>query len=194
MKQDKMTKKQCELVINHLGLVHKVIRSSIRGFYDYEELYACGCEFLCLAAIKYDIRRTKGSFVSFAYVVIKNGIIHYLKKEGRFKQRDNDYMFLKANSDKLDEILENVTISNAYLRLIGGVSQVPLKRGLKILFEHVVNDKSLEELAEKYGVSRNTAYLNMYLAKRYIRQQPIKEKKLFLEEDHHLLKEESKNE
>ncbi len=194
MKQDKMTDEQCRLVVDNLGLIHKVIRSSISGAYDYEELYACGCEYLCRAAIKYDPARSTGAFTTFAHVVIRNGLIRYQQNEIRFKSRNNDYKFLKANRDLFEKVLENVTISNVYSRLIGNTRQIPLKRGIKFIFENAINGASIEELAEKYGVSRNTVYTNMSLARRYFRNKPSMAKIMLMEDEQRSKRKDDQNE
>ena len=194
MKQDKMTDEQCRLVVENLGLIHKVIRSSASGACDYEELYACGCEYLCRAAIKYDPARSTGAFTTFAYVVIRNGLIRYQQNEIRFKSRNNDYKFLKANRDLFEKVLENITISNVYSRLIGNARHIPLKRGIKFIFENAINGTSIGELAEKYGVSRNTVYTNMSLARRYLKNTPFKEKIMLMENEHRSKREDDQNE
>ncbi len=195
MKQDKLSLEQQKLVIDNINLVHKVIRSVVKSIFDYEELFACGCEFLCRAALKYDKSKSSCSFSTFAYIVIKNDLLKYLRKENRFRLRNDDFMFMNRRDDALDKILDKETRHKAFKVYLESVSNVPIRRGLLVLYEHVVNNKSLDELAKKLEVSRNTAYLNMVLAREYIRGRPIEENRWLLHEGHHLLaKEESDDE
>ena len=190
MKQDKLTMVQQKLVIDHLRLVHKVIRSVVLGPYDYEELYACGCEFLCMAAYKYDRTRSSCTFSTFAYIVIKRGLLQYLEKENRFRMRKMDYDLEKIVRVDLDTIVEDEVVKSAIENFAKRVSNIPIRRGLKVLYEHVVKDESLENLAKQLGVSRNTEYLNMVGAREYIRNSSVNEKRWLLPEEHHLLKKE----
>lgn len=175
MKQGKMTLEQQRLVIDNLRLIHKVIKSMIITGYEYEELYACGYEFLCIAAVKFDKSRTSSRFSTYAYIVIRNGILEFFKKENRYRLRKDKTYLLDHCRLGIDKVLDMETVRRAFNLFLENASSVPIKRGISILYENVINGISLEDLAKRYKVTKNTAYLNMLKAKAYIRNRPANE-------------------
>lgn len=97
-----MTRKEQQLVEDHLGLVRTIVKSTmsinenIQGL-GYEDLYQTGCEALCNAALCYDENRG-ASFVTFADVVIKNSLLSHCRKVSRV-QTPLSYLDAPANED-----------------------------------------------------------------------------------------------
>jgi len=100
MRQDDARSKMIE---DNMGLVGKVIKDNVRnihsiGIYTYEDLFQIGCVGLCIAADTYRANG-KGSFSTYAYVLIRNEMFKALK-HATIQRRRETYIEM----DKLDAI------------------------------------------------------------------------------------------
>lgn len=133
-------------VEDHLGLVCSIVLKFIRrGKVEDSELYSVGCLALMEAARTFD--PSKGKFATWAHLIVRQGVIDELKKNGR--SREN-------SSCELSKVAEERSPSSPVHFIDDIIVRASEDGGddNKMLLAHYLEGKSLSELGREFGFSK----------------------------------------
>ena len=162
---------QQKLVENHMDIVkwtiriHITVRESIVGL-GYDDLFQEGCLYLCKAAATYDEARSE--FVTYAQVVVRNGLMSYCKKMDNAQKRaiaicdlhldsedSNGDTLLEALPDSFDT--ETAVLNNDVILLLESIKTEytgVARLGIEAL-ELKIKGFNGADIARMYGVRQN---------------------------------------
>ena len=96
-----MTDYQRELVVQHLDVVDRTIKTRIKingqALQTYEDFYQIGCEALCRAAMDYKVEL--GTFAPFGGRYVYNALVDHCRKQNTHAKQHHDYVMESDNDD-----------------------------------------------------------------------------------------------
>lgn len=133
-------------VEDHLGLVCSIVLKFVRkGKVEDSELYSVGCLALMEAARTFD--PSKGKFATWAYLIVRQGVIDELKKNGRSRE---------SSSCELEKVAD-ARRSTSTAQVVPGIVVRACEDGgddNKMLLSHYLDGKSLSEIGREFGFSK----------------------------------------
>ncbi|MCL2773562.1 MAG: sigma-70 family RNA polymerase sigma factor [Oscillospiraceae bacterium] len=181
-----LNNEQKELVENHLDIVkwaiysHITVKESVYGF-SYDDLFQEGCIWLCKAAATYNGELAQ--FVTYAQVVVKNGLLTYCKK--MWKQHKYAVNLSDISPDTDDGVngtdADNNIAEDEYNSFISDTAIFDLFKSIKSEYDGItrLGIEALElkvkgytgaEIAALWGVKQNHIGAWITRAKKKLRQ------------------------
>lgn len=183
---ERLNDKQRKMVEDNLDMIDMVIWKCIRinshvcGM-EYDDIYQVGAIGLCKAAVNYR-RMEKAAFSTYAFRVIRNTILDYLRslntKQEAFRQflsEADDYMEQQMK-EELDSELYEKDILQALEETKGRCSSTA-RKGIEAI-ELKLQGYSGKDIAEKYCVNTNYITACISRAQKYLKQDDIFLRKL----------------
>lgn len=176
-----MTEYQNALVIDHLELVHWVIRTRIsipnRPLLTYDDFYSVGCEAICRAAMRY--QPDNGEFAPFACRYIYNAIVDHCRAMNYRAQKIVDVGSEEGSA--LFEMLAQTTVdfeaavtddaAMAALRACKEEYRGVARKGVEAI-ELKLHGYATSEIAELYGTTINNVNAWISRARSKLKNEP----------------------
>ncbi len=170
-----------ELILNNLGLIHKVMKDihlNIRNEEEFNEYYYYGLVGLIKASNYFDPNKSKSSYL---YKSIRREITDYIKQKVRYKRnpkkKDISLNTLLGDDAELQDFiksdfnLEKYVIDKVFID--NELNKLKNKRYKAFLIEYYgINcpELNMQEIALKYGVSRQCVHQGIQLGLRLLRK------------------------
>lgn len=183
---EKLNDKQRKIVEENLDMIDMVIWKCIRtnshvcGM-EYDDIYQVGAIGLCKAAANYR-RMEKVKFSTYAFCVIRNTILDYLRslntRQEAFRQflSDADDYIEQQMKEEMDSDLYEKDVLQALNETKDRCSSTA-RKGIEAI-EMKMQGYSGKDIAEKYSVKANYITACISRAQKYLKQDDIFMKKL----------------
>lgn len=170
-----MTSEQQSLVTQNLGLVRRIAFEYVNDINNMDELFQVGCEALCNAAQKENIR---ASFSTYAYTCIKNAIRNYAMRQSFTASNELPY----STEDYDNEKNANLAVYDSYkdaklfdvLQDIKSKSKKQMRIGIDIL-TFMSCGYSKEEICQKLDISQRQYKRCLEISRKKLREKLILE-------------------
>ncbi len=165
--------KQRQKVEEYLPLLDKVIgkyihiNNSICGM-EYDDIYQIGAIGLCKASVMYQ-ENAVAKFETYAFIVIKNHIISYLKSILHKKYAGEKYVFRLQTEPAFQEMTFEEGLAMEVLQQTKERYSGTALVGIEVI-ELKMQGFCSREIAEKYHVKANYIEACVSRAKKYLRQ------------------------
>jgi RNA polymerase sigma factor (sigma-70 family) len=168
-----------EFILSNIGLVYKAIKDLhcyCPNEDDFEEYYFAGIIGLIYASDNYDPSKGKSGFILSC---VKNEILKTFIKRSAMKRQRNDVSANKIINDTelqnliaSDYNLEKEAINNIYIEQIYELAnKLKGKNAKEYFIEYYKEEKTMEDIAQKYGVTRQLVFMSIKNSIKKIRKE-----------------------